>query len=219
MPDETPPAACQSLAASVSFASNQPCRHPARLQTPPHRHRCRSPLPHPAPSWRTQPRYSKTRRPADAPSPSLESLAASSLPEWCQSTASARPETAPSTTPPGPPHPFPPESRHQSIHNKSPAKYSSSNHHPHCHPEQALFARRRIWASRAKGRVLCDPIIARLARFLISLYSIPHRHPLASATSYHVTQPTCAYLPSSFSPLLSSPKPHKTPTPPKTSAA
>jgi len=59
-----------------------------------------------------------------------------------------------------------------------------------CHPEQAFFAqrtawaikvltsswaKRRIWASRAsslpwaqpKGRVLCDAIIARLARFLI----------------------------------------------------
>jgi|GEM_PF-5249203 hypothetical protein len=36
-----------------------------------------------------------------------------------------------------------------------------------CHPEQALFAQRRIRASRAKGRALCDPIIARLARFLI----------------------------------------------------
>jgi hypothetical protein len=35
-----------------------------------------------------------------------------------------------------------------------------------CHPEQAFFAQRGIWASRAKGRALCGPIIARLARFL-----------------------------------------------------
>jgi hypothetical protein len=40
---------------------------------------------------------------------------------------------------------------------------------PHCHPEQAVFAQRRIWASRAKRRVFCDAIIARLARFLIKL--------------------------------------------------
>ena len=45
-----------------------------------------------------------------------------------------------------------------------------------CHPEQAFFAQRGIWASRAKqpalseprGRVLCDARTARLARFLIS---------------------------------------------------
>ncbi len=48
-----------------------------------------------------------------------------------------------------------------------------------CHPEQAFFARRGIWASRAKqpalsqrsapkGRALCDAIIARLARFLMN---------------------------------------------------
>jgi hypothetical protein len=35
-----------------------------------------------------------------------------------------------------------------------------------CHPEQALFAQRGIWASRALCRVLCDTIIARFARFL-----------------------------------------------------
>jgi hypothetical protein len=35
-----------------------------------------------------------------------------------------------------------------------------------CHPE-AFFAQRWIWASRAKRRVLCDAIIARLARILI----------------------------------------------------
>src|SRR5438034_3694671 len=35
-----------------------------------------------------------------------------------------------------------------------------------CHPEQAFFAQRRIWASRAKRRVSCGAIIARLARFL-----------------------------------------------------
>jgi hypothetical protein len=37
------------------------------------------------------------------------------------------------------------------------------------HSEQAFFAPRGIRASRAKGHVLCDPIIARLARFLIEL--------------------------------------------------
>jgi len=35
-----------------------------------------------------------------------------------------------------------------------------------CHSEQAFFAQRRIWASRAKRRASCDAIIARLARFL-----------------------------------------------------
>jgi len=41
-----------------------------------------------------------------------------------------------------------------------------------CHPERASFARRRIWASRAVWRVLCDTSIARLARFLIASLSI-----------------------------------------------
>jgi hypothetical protein len=40
-----------------------------------------------------------------------------------------------------------------------------------CHPEQALLAQRRIWASRAKCRVLCDTLIARLARFLINIHN------------------------------------------------
>jgi len=47
-----------------------------------------------------------------------------------------------------------------------------------CHPEQAFFAQRGacpelaegIWASRAKGHVLCNPIIARSARFLTKLH-------------------------------------------------
>src|SRR5438094_10149717 len=39
-----------------------------------------------------------------------------------------------------------------------------------CHPEQAFFAQRRIWASRAKRRVSCGAIIARLARFLTKLH-------------------------------------------------
>jgi hypothetical protein len=46
-----------------------------------------------------------------------------------------------------------------------------------CHPKQAYFAQRNpalslpkgICASRAKGRIFCDTIIARLARFLILL--------------------------------------------------
>ncbi len=37
-----------------------------------------------------------------------------------------------------------------------------------CHPEQAFFAQRGIWASRAKRRVSCDARTARLVRFLIS---------------------------------------------------
>jgi hypothetical protein len=38
-----------------------------------------------------------------------------------------------------------------------------------CHPEQAFFAQRGIWASRAMWRAFCDTIIARLARFLTKL--------------------------------------------------
>jgi hypothetical protein len=49
------------------------------------------------------------------------------------------------------------------------------------HPEQAFFAQREpalslpkgIWASRAMCRVLCDTIIARLARFFINPHSTP----------------------------------------------
>jgi len=42
-----------------------------------------------------------------------------------------------------------------------------------CHPEQAFFAQRRIWAGRAKCRAASnkkrrDTIIARLDRFLIN---------------------------------------------------
>jgi hypothetical protein len=40
-----------------------------------------------------------------------------------------------------------------------------------CHPEQAFFAQRRIWASRAMRRAFCDAILARLARLLIVLSS------------------------------------------------
>ena len=36
-----------------------------------------------------------------------------------------------------------------------------------CHPEQAFFAKRRIWASRTTCRGFCDTTNARLARFLI----------------------------------------------------
>jgi hypothetical protein len=39
-----------------------------------------------------------------------------------------------------------------------------------CHPEQAFFAQRGIWASRATRRVLCDAIAARSARFFIKLH-------------------------------------------------
>ncbi len=53
--------------------------------------------------------------------------------------------------------------------------------HFDCHPAQAFFARRRacpeivegIWAVRAKRRVLCDAIIARLDRLLIKLRHYP----------------------------------------------
>src|SRR5271166_4092381 len=38
-----------------------------------------------------------------------------------------------------------------------------------CHPEQASFAQRGTWASRATRRGFCHAIIARLARFLIKL--------------------------------------------------
>jgi len=41
----------------------------------------------------------------------------------------------------------------------------------HCHPEQALFAPRRILASRAKRRLLCDAHAARSARFLMARLS------------------------------------------------
>src|SRR5947207_5248604 len=40
-----------------------------------------------------------------------------------------------------------------------------------CHPEQAFFAQRRIWASPANPRVSCGPIIPRLARFLTKLHN------------------------------------------------
>jgi len=42
--------------------------------------------------------------------------------------------------------------------------------HFDCHPAQAFFARQRIWAIRAKRRVLCDAIIARLNRFLLKVH-------------------------------------------------
>src|SRR5438876_2756787 len=57
----------------------------------------------------------------------------------------------------------------------------------------AFFAQRRIWASRAKRRVSCDAIIARLARFLTKLHHYrcssrnkPHHHLCrASASASH----------------------------------
>ena len=39
-----------------------------------------------------------------------------------------------------------------------------------CHPEQASFAQRRIWAISANCRVLCDRTIARLVRILVKLH-------------------------------------------------
>jgi len=41
------------------------------------------------------------------------------------------------------------------------------------HPEQAFFAQRGIRADRAKRRVLCNAIIARLVRFLFELSDYP----------------------------------------------
>jgi hypothetical protein len=41
--------------------------------------------------------------------------------------------------------------------------------HFDCHPEQAAFAQRGIWASRALRRAFCDATIARLSRFLFNL--------------------------------------------------
>jgi sec-independent protein translocase protein TatA len=46
---------------------------------------------------------------------------------------------------------------------------------------QALFAWRRIWASRAIRRGVCDAIIARLARFLVKLRHHLAREGMASA--------------------------------------
>jgi hypothetical protein len=53
-----------------------------------------------------------------------------------------------------------------------------------CHPEQAFFAPRGIWAGRAKCRVLCDTIIARLARFL---FQSPD-HPITQSQNHPITQ-------------------------------
>ncbi len=45
--------------------------------------------------------------------------------------------------------------------------------HFDCHSEQAFFASRGIWAIRAKRRVLCDAIIARLDRFPNNVHHYP----------------------------------------------
>src|SRR2546427_11715653 len=39
-----------------------------------------------------------------------------------------------------------------------------------CHPEQAFFAQRSIWASRANRRVTCGALIARFAGSLTQLH-------------------------------------------------
>ncbi len=67
-----------------------------------------------------------------------------------------------------------------------------------CHREQAFFAQRRacpepaegIWASRATGRVLCDPSIARLARFLIKLHRYLDECPEPSQREEKEANPT-----------------------------
>src|SRR5580658_165729 len=62
-----------------------------------------------------------------------------------------------------------------------------------CHPEQAFFAQRRIWASRATRRVLCDALIARLARFLIKLTHDHHASTSALACKRgSMANPLCA---------------------------
>jgi hypothetical protein len=38
-----------------------------------------------------------------------------------------------------------------------------------CRSEQAFFAQREIWTNRAKRPVVCDAIVARLARFITRL--------------------------------------------------
>ncbi len=63
-----------------------------------------------------------------------------------------------------------------------------------CHPEQAVFALRGTWAGRAKlpalsqrsalkRRVLCDAIIARLARFFIK-HSLDCIEPLSRTENF-----------------------------------
>jgi hypothetical protein len=42
-----------------------------------------------------------------------------------------------------------------------------------CHPEQAFFAQRRIWANRAMRRAVCAAMTAGLAHFLIKLAPLP----------------------------------------------
>ncbi len=64
-----------------------------------------------------------------------------------------------------------------------------------CHPEQALFAQRRIWASRAKCRASCDTRIARLARSLPSTIFIHHRK---TRTSTHESNQSMDHLPHPF---------------------
>jgi anthranilate synthase/aminodeoxychorismate synthase-like glutamine amidotransferase len=56
-----------------------------------------------------------------------------------------------------------------------------------CHPEQAFFARRGIWASRAKRRVLCDAILARLARFHIELARTGSQQPFSAFSTARTT--------------------------------
>jgi hypothetical protein len=46
----------------------------------------------------------------------------------------------------------------------------------------SVLAQRRIWASRTKGCAFCDPIIARLARFLTKLHHYP-KFPLRESLS------------------------------------
>jgi hypothetical protein len=55
-----------------------------------------------------------------------------------------------------------------------------------CHPEQAFFAQRGIWASRAMRRVLCD---ATPSVWLASLPKLPYfNHPaLAHRTTFWCT--------------------------------
>jgi len=52
--------------------------------------------------------------------------------------------------------------------------------------EQAFFAPRRICASRAKRRLPCDAIIARLARFLTKLHHYNYKLPLTNPASLRI---------------------------------
>src|SRR5271163_1869803 len=73
-----------------------------------------------------------------------------------------------------------------------------------CHPEQAFFARRGIWVSRAKRRVFRDAIIARLARFA---------SPASPSSKSSRSAPSTPGSPSPPLPRISETLPHPLPEP------